>query len=190
MASVVSWLVVLNSRGYVPTCMKHSTRWKHHRALTVRALGNFGYMLPSLSLVFNCWLRGLPSCAMFVEQIMQNSHRHMALVISAAGGSQLWRIEHLHRWLAVTHKAEAKLAHLWISEMPSSAAARAEPSHRRVDRLRRCLGWWNNLRKIGGRAVVKLGGCRSSVPRDATDCHQLFPFLFIMSHLLEECEEF
>lgn len=40
----------------------------------------------------------------------------MALVISAAGGRQLRQTEHLHRWLAVTHKADAKLTRLWISE--------------------------------------------------------------------------
>lgn len=40
----------------------------------------------------------------------------MALVIWAAGGRQLRQREHLHRWLAVTHPAKAKLTHLWIWE--------------------------------------------------------------------------
>lgn len=99
----------------------------------------------------------------------------MALVISAAGGRQLRQTEHLHRWLAVTHEAEAKLTHLWISERRQVLERRWSQVTNESTRW----GWWKGFRKIWGEAIVKLGGCWSSVHRDTTDCHQLFLFYYV-----------
>lgn len=97
----------------------------------------------------------------------------MALVISAAGGRQLRQTEHLHRWLAVTHEAKAKLTHLWISEC-------RQVLERRWSQVTNESTRWDGAQggeKVFERSEVKplwnweaVGAASTRTPRIVTNC--------------------
>lgn len=97
----------------------------------------------------------------------------MALVISAAGGRQLRQTEHLHRWLAVTHEAKAKLTHLWISECRQVL----ERQWSQVTNESTCWDGAQGGEKVFERSEVKplwnweaVGAASTGTPRIVTNC--------------------